>query len=86
MAIVRSKSVEFKIYAPQAKKVFLSGSFNGWNTKKLPAKKDLRGNWLAKASLNLADMSINSLLTEPGSMTPSAPAAYLMVLDRTTVS
>ena len=51
MVISRAKSVEFKIYAPQAKKVFLAGSFNSWDTKKLSAKKDARGNWLARASL-----------------------------------
>ena len=46
-----TKPTEFKLYAPQAKKVVLSGSFNKWDTKKLTAKKDTKGNWLAKASL-----------------------------------
>jgi len=46
-----SKAVEFKIFAPQAKKVILSGSFNKWDTRKLTAKKDARGNWLVKTSL-----------------------------------
>lgn len=47
----RSKSMEFKLYAPQAKKVSLAGSFNSWNAKKHMAKKDLRGNWTAKVDL-----------------------------------
>jgi len=46
-----TKPTEFKLYAPQAKKVVLSGSFNKWDTKKLTAKKDTKGNWLVKTSL-----------------------------------
>jgi len=46
-----TKPTEFKLYAPQAKKVVLSGSFNKWDAKKLIAKKDTKGNWLVKASL-----------------------------------
>jgi 1,4-alpha-glucan branching enzyme len=46
-----SKAVEFKFYAPQAKKVYLAGCFNKWNSKKLAAKKDTKGNWSAKVSL-----------------------------------
>ena len=49
--VLGTKPAEFKFYAPQAKKVILSGSFNKWDTKKLLAKKDTKGNWVAKASL-----------------------------------
>ena len=49
--ITGSKPVEFKFYAPQAKKVSVAGSFNKWDTKALLAKKDTKGNWVAKASL-----------------------------------
>lgn len=45
------KPTEFKFYAPQAKKVSLAGNFNNWNTSALSAKKDSKGNWLAKANL-----------------------------------
>lgn len=47
----RAKPVEFKFFAPQAKRVSLAGSFNNWDTKALSAKKDSRGNWIAKVSL-----------------------------------
>lgn len=47
----KSTPVQFKLYAPQAKKVTLAGSFNNWDTRALSAKKDSRGNWLVKASL-----------------------------------
>ena len=40
-----SKAIEFSLYAPQAKKVSLAGSFNKWNSKLLSAKKDSKGNW-----------------------------------------
>ena len=47
----KSSPVQFELYAPQAKKVTLAGSFNNWDTRSLTAKKDSRGNWVAKASL-----------------------------------
>ncbi|MFA5062956.1 MAG: glycogen-binding domain-containing protein [Candidatus Omnitrophota bacterium] len=46
-----SKTVEFKFYAPKARKVNLAGSFNGWDAKKLDAKCDSKGNWLVKTNL-----------------------------------
>jgi 1,4-alpha-glucan branching enzyme len=48
----KSRPTEFKLYAPQAKKVSLAGSFNKWNTRTLSAKKDSQGNWSVKVSLN----------------------------------
>jgi len=39
------KTVDFKFYAPQAKKVFLGGGFNDWKPEKHPMKKDTKGNW-----------------------------------------
>ncbi len=49
--ITETKPTEFKLYAPGAKKVVISGSFNKWNTEKLLAKKDSKGSWSAKAAL-----------------------------------
>lgn len=46
-----TKPMEFKLYAPQAKRVSLAGSFNSWDTKAFSAKKDSKGNWLVKVSL-----------------------------------
>ena len=46
-----SKIAEFKLQAPQAKKVSLVGSFNNWNTKGLAAKKDSGGHWAVKVNL-----------------------------------
>ena len=46
-----AKRKEFKLYAPCAKKVFLAGSFNKWDSKAVAAKKDSKGNWSAKVSL-----------------------------------
>jgi 1,4-alpha-glucan branching enzyme len=45
------KTLDFKFYAPQAKKVGLGGDFNNWKADKNPLKKDATGNW--KTSLNL---------------------------------
>jgi len=49
--IVQTKTAEFKLFAPVAKRVTLAGSFNNWNTKALAARKDSQGNWQAKVSL-----------------------------------
>jgi len=49
--VSRLKTVEFKLYAPQAKKVSLAGDFNKWNTKTLSAKKDSSGTWRVKVKL-----------------------------------
>jgi 1,4-alpha-glucan branching enzyme len=49
--VTEAKPTEFKLYAPAAKKVVVAGSFNKWNTKKLLAKKDSKGNWVAKVAL-----------------------------------
>lgn len=46
-----SKPTEFKLYAPQAKRVSLAGNFNKWDTKALSAKKDSRGSWTVKVNL-----------------------------------
>ncbi len=46
-----AKPTEFKLYAPEAKKVSLAGSFNNWDTKKFSAKKDSRGSWIVKLNL-----------------------------------
>ena len=45
------KTIDFKFYAPQAKKVEVGGDFNNWKATKNPLKKDATGNW--KTSLNL---------------------------------
>ncbi|MGD0336217.1 MAG: glycogen-binding domain-containing protein [Candidatus Omnitrophota bacterium] len=49
--LLQTKPVEFKLFAPQAKRVNLAGSFNNWNAKKLLAKRDAKGSWSAKLSL-----------------------------------
>jgi 1,4-alpha-glucan branching enzyme len=49
--ILGLKPAEFNLYAPQAKRVSLAGSFNNWDTKSLSARKDTRGNWSVKVGL-----------------------------------
>ena len=39
------KRVEFRFYAPEAKQVQLSGSFNQWSRSSDPMKKDNSGTW-----------------------------------------
>lgn len=46
-----TKTREFKLYAPQANNVKIAGNFNNWDANSICAKKDSRGNWLAKVNL-----------------------------------
>jgi len=45
------KSVEFKLYAPEAKKVYLAGDFNKWKANEIKLRKDSKGTWKAKLEL-----------------------------------
>ena len=51
MLLQTAKSTEFTYYAPDASNVFLAGTFNDWQTKAMPMKKDKNGNWKAKLDL-----------------------------------
>jgi 1,4-alpha-glucan branching enzyme len=42
---------EFRIFAPQARKVHVAGSFNNWDASVLSARKDVQGNWVVKVGL-----------------------------------
>jgi 1,4-alpha-glucan branching enzyme len=45
------KKIPFKYHAPEAKAVFLAGSFNGWNVSANPLKKDKEGYWSTTVKL-----------------------------------
>jgi len=40
-----AKQIEFSFHAPEAKKVYLAGTFNDWNTKLMLMKKGKDGVW-----------------------------------------
>lgn len=48
---VLKRKVDFSLYAPEAREVFLAGDFNLWDTQSLPMKKDKHGTWKCKAQL-----------------------------------
>jgi 1,4-alpha-glucan branching enzyme len=37
--------MEFTFHAPESKKIYIAGTFNDWNTKSMPMKKDKDGTW-----------------------------------------
>ena len=41
----------FTCYAPEAKSVFLAGTFNDWRPESTPMEKDAEGNWSVTVSL-----------------------------------
>ena len=45
------KSIEFRLRSPQAKSAFVAGSFNSWDLKRTPMRKEGDGEW--KATVNL---------------------------------
>lgn len=49
--VANAKEKIFKLYAPDAKKVSIAGTFNNWDPKKHTAKKDTKGNWSVKLDL-----------------------------------
>lgn len=49
--VTKKKEVEFSLFAPDAKKVCLAGSFNEWNKAKTRLKKDSKGTWKASVEL-----------------------------------
>jgi len=48
---VVKKRVAFRYHAPDAGAVFVSGSFNGWNTGANPLKKNREGQWTVVVAL-----------------------------------
>ena len=53
MAVARApkKRITFKFVAPEAEKVILAGSFNGWADGGTPLKRDSKGIWKTQVSL-----------------------------------
>ena len=47
----KRKRIKFSFRAPEARKVFLAGSFNGWNTSVNPLEKDKKGDWATSVQL-----------------------------------
>lgn len=41
----KRKKIDFVFDAPEAKEVYLAGSFNGWSLKKHPMEKNGNGRW-----------------------------------------
>jgi 1,4-alpha-glucan branching enzyme len=45
------KSIEFRLRSPQAKSAFVAGSFNSWDLKRTPMRKEGDGEWRATVTL-----------------------------------
>jgi 1,4-alpha-glucan branching enzyme len=43
----KTKKVQFNLFAPEAKRVFLVGGFNNWDGDNLLMKRDKKGTWKA---------------------------------------
>ena len=49
----KTKKVRFKLYVPEAERVFLAGDFNNWEFDNLLMKRDKKGAWEATVTLPL---------------------------------
>lgn len=47
----KGQEVKFTFSAPEAKKVFIAGTFNDWNTQSIPMIKGRDGTWRIKMKL-----------------------------------
>jgi len=45
------KKVEFSLFAPKAKEVYLTGEFNRWDIRSMPMKRSKDGYWKVQTSL-----------------------------------
>ncbi|OQA56582.1 MAG: glycogen branching enzyme [Candidatus Omnitrophica bacterium ADurb.Bin277] len=84
----RAQTVEFKFYAPQAKKVSVGGGFNNWNPEKTPLKKDASGNWKTSVQLSAGRYEYRYLVDgnwqnsqEPVECVPNAFGSWNCVLE-----
>ena len=82
------KIVDFKFYAPQAKKVELGGCFNNWKANKNPLKKDAAGNWKTSLKLKAGRYQYRYLVDgtwqnaqEPGECVPNAFGSWNCVIE-----
>ena len=48
---LKVRDVLFEFYAPQAKKIFVAGSFNDWSERAHPLKKAKDGKWSVAVAL-----------------------------------
>jgi len=49
---LKAKPVEFSCHAPDARAIFLAGTFNEWNTEATPMVKGADGNWTVAVKLS----------------------------------
>jgi len=49
---MKKKEIEFTLFAPDFREVFLAGDFNSWNPQTLPMQKDINGVWRIKLKLH----------------------------------
>jgi len=76
-------STEIKIFAPEAKDVFLVGTFNDWNTASIRMKREPDGSWIAKIKLAPGQYEYKFLVygfwcCDPGASEPAeARAGYI---------
>jgi 1,4-alpha-glucan branching enzyme len=82
------KTVDFKFYAPQAKKVELGGCFNNWKSSKNPMKKDATGNWKTSLKLKPGRYQYRYLVDgvwqnaqEPGECVPNAFGSWNCIME-----
>lgn len=72
----RASSTEFKLFSPKARKVSVAGSFNNWDTSKVLARKDTKGNWTVKVNLQPGTYEYKFFVDGSWINDPSRPAVH----------
>ncbi len=71
-----SRDVEFGLYAPEAKKVYIAGKFNNWSTEQYPMKKGKDGYWRIKIKLSTGSQEYKYFVD--GAWAQDVPCAALV--------
>ena len=67
----RKRKITFTLKAPGAKKVFLAGEFNNWNTSSHPMKKDENGGWNKSLFLNAGSYEYKYIIDDQWKLDPN---------------
>ena len=70
-----AQKVQFELFAPDAEKVCLAGSFNHWDPLKSPLKKNQKGLWKKSLSLPPGRHEYRFLVDDRWENDPSCPAS-----------
>lgn len=71
-AMPSAKGVTFRVWAPHAEKVFVTGTFNGWDKLATPLVSEGNGRWFAEVPGQKQETNISTCCTVPREPSPAS--------------